>query len=95
MTFLGRTVAVFLFDCKKPSGLPLGFALSISEIKQPVRRDLQNLAQLEGHIKGNAHVSQLNGADMAAVNIHQFRQLQLGHFLALAIIYNIQAKLLI
>lgn len=67
----------------------------LSEFKQLMGRDLQNLRQLKQNIKGNADLAQFNGADIGAVDVYQFRQLGLGIALFLSIVYHIQSKLLI
>ena len=65
---------------------------SVSEIKQLLWRDLQHLAELEDHVEGNAYVSQLNGADMTAVDVHQLGQLELGELFPLPIKNHIQTE---
>ena len=68
---------------------------SIPEVKKLFRRDLQHLAQLEDHIEGNAHIAQLDGADVAAVDVHKLRELELGEPFALAVVDHIQPEPLI
>ena len=68
---------------------------SVSEIKQLLWRDLQHLAELEDHVEGNAYVSQLNGADMTAVDVHQLGQLELGELFPLPIKNHVQTEFFI
>ena len=69
--------------------------MSVSKVKQFFWSDFQNLTQLEDHIKGNADITKLNGADMTAIDIYQFGELQLRQFFSLSVIYNIQSKLFV
>lgn len=68
---------------------------SVPEIKQVLRLDFQHLGQFENHIHGDAHVPQLDGADMAAINVRQLRQLKLGQSLPLAVVNHIQSEFFI
>ena len=68
---------------------------SVPKVKQVSGLDLQHLTQPKDHVKGHAHIAQLNGADMAPVDLRKLRQLQLGELFPLAVIDHIQAKLFI
>ena len=67
----------------------------LSEIEQLLWRDFQHLAKLENHVKGYAHVAKLDCADVASVDIDQFGQFHLRQALPFAVIYHVQAKLLV
>ena len=67
----------------------------ISKIEKLFRRNLQDVAELENHIKRNADVSKFDGADMASVDIDQFGELHLGQTLFLPVINDIQPELLV
>lgn len=54
-----------------------------SEIKQLFGRYLKHFAELENHIKRNAHISQLDCTDVAAIHVNKLGQFHLrqGFFL--------------
>ena len=67
----------------------------IPEVKELFRCGVQHFTQFEYHIERNSDFTKLDGTDMAAVNISQLGQLQLGEFFALAVINHIEAELFI
>ena len=67
-----------------------GSTLDLAEVKKLLRRDLQHLAELEYHVEGHTHIAQLNGADVAAINVHQLSQFHLGE--PLAVVHYIQSE---
>ena len=66
-----------------------------TEIKEFFGGDFQHLAELEEYVKRYSDIAQLDRADVAAVNVHQFSQLELGEALAFAVENYIKAKLFI
>jgi len=67
----------------------------VPEVKELFRCGIQHFTQFEYHIEGNSDFTKLDGTDMAAVNISQLGQLQLGEFFALAVINHIETELFI
>lgn len=61
----------------------------ISKIEKLFRCNLQDVTELENHIKRNADVSKFNGADMASVDIDQLGELHLGQAFFLSVINDI------
>ncbi len=69
------------------------FRTSIPKVKEFPWFYLEHFAHLENQVKGNAYISQFNGADVAPLDIQQFSQLELRDPHHFAVINNIQAKL--
>lgn len=63
--------------------------LSLADIKQLLGRDVQRVAELEDQVQRHAHAAEFHGADVAAVDAHQQRQLSLREAFAATIEHHI------
>ena len=68
---------------------------SFAEVKELPGGDLQHLAEFENHVEGHADIAQLDGRNVASVNIDKLGQFELGQTLPLAVIDDVQTKLLV
>ncbi len=65
-------VILFLLPFTQPSFLPHLSSGSVSEIKQPVRSDLQRIANIKDDIKRHRTIGCFNAAHMRTADIDQF-----------------------